>query len=192
MSFFACPGSSSANKRLEPVHGLDPPPAEGFAPVGQHPQGLELTVEGQDPQACGAHGDHRDGVRVVGVGLAVVPGVEEPDPGGELGGDVDDVLAGLEQPLCQRPAGAVGALDRPRPSRPRLDVRQHRRVPGPVGGEPALSELAFVVVDDLDRRRQLVGIDPDDDAFHALAPACARTDVDGEVGSATTSRAVPS
>jgi hypothetical protein len=41
-------------------------------------------------------------VRVEGVGLAVVTGVEEPDPGGELGRDIDDVLAGLEEPLCQR------------------------------------------------------------------------------------------
>jgi hypothetical protein len=37
-----------------------------------------------------------------------------------------------------------------------------------------------------------VGIDPDNDVFHVLAPACARSDRDGEVGIATTSRAVPS
>ncbi len=41
---------------------------------------------------------------VVGVGLAVVAGVEEPDSGGELGGHVDDLLAVLEEPLCERPA----------------------------------------------------------------------------------------
>ena len=44
-----------------------------------------------------------------------------------------------------------------------------------VVNRPAPS-LPFVVVDDLDRGRQLVGIDPDDDLLHALAPACARTD----------------
>jgi hypothetical protein len=48
-----------------------------------------------------------------------------------------------------------------------------------------------VVVDDLDRRRQLMGIDPDDNVLHVLLPPVVVT-MDGEVGSATTSRAVPS
>jgi hypothetical protein len=48
------------------------------------------------------------------------------------------------------------------------------------------------VVDDLDRGRQLVGVDPDDDdLIHVLLPP-ARSDEDGEVGIATTSWAVPS
>lgn len=49
------------------------------------------------------------------------------------------------------------------------------------------------MIDDLDRRRQLVQIYPDA-ASHlvlATAPPCARTDVDDGVGSATASRAVP-
>ena len=46
-------------------------------------------------------------------------------------------------------------------------------------------------VDDLDRGRQLVGIDPDDHLRHSASPASPRTDRDGEVGSATTSWAVP-
>ena len=37
------------------------------------------------------------------VGLAVVAGVEEPHPGGELGWDVEDVLAGLRESLRPRP-----------------------------------------------------------------------------------------
>lgn len=48
-----------------------------------------------------------------------------------------------------------------------------------------------VVVDDLDGGRQLVEIDPDDHASHG-ASCSPRTGWDGEVGSATTSRAVPS
>jgi len=90
-------------------------------------------------------------VSVVGVGLAVVPGVEQPHPRGQLGRHVDDDLAGLEQPLSQGTTGTVGALDRPHPRRPRRHVRLHRRVPGPVRGEPPIAELAFVLVDDLDR-----------------------------------------
>jgi hypothetical protein len=41
---------------------------------------------------------------IVGVALAVVAGVEEPDPGGELRGNVDDLLAVLEESLRERPA----------------------------------------------------------------------------------------
>ncbi len=41
--------------------------------VDQYPQHLELVVVRQHPKAAGAHRDDRDRVRVVGVGLAVVP-----------------------------------------------------------------------------------------------------------------------
>ena len=157
-------------QRLESAHGLDPATGERLAAVGQHPHRLELAVDLEHPQVRGADGDDRDRVGVEGVGLAVVAGVEEPDPGGELGRHVDDVLAGLEQPLGERTSGTVGALDRPDPVRPGLGVGPHRRVAGLVGGEPSRAEQLLVLVDDLDRRRQLVGIDPDDDLLHALLP----------------------
>ena len=48
-------------------------------------------------------------------------------------------------------------------------------------------ELALQIADD-----ELPPHDPDGDLLHARAPACARTGMDGEAGSATTSRAVPS
>ena len=118
-SFFAFRGQFG-QQPLEPVDGLDPAPGQLLAAVGEHPQRLELAVELQHPQALGADRDDRDRVRVVGVGLAVVAGVEQPDPGGELRRDVDDVLAVVEQPLRQRPAGAVAALDRPDPLGPGL------------------------------------------------------------------------
>jgi hypothetical protein len=46
-------------------------------------------------------------VRVERVGLAVVAGVEEPDPGGQLGRDVKDPLTGREQALGQRTAAPL-------------------------------------------------------------------------------------
>ena len=128
----------------------------------------------------------------MGVGLAVVPGVEQPHPRGQLGRDVHDDLAGLEQPLRQRTARTVGALDRPHRAGHALTYVSIAAYPARSVANRPVAELAFVVVDDLDRGRQLVGIDPDDDLLHAAAPACTRTYVDGEVGSATTSRAVPS
>jgi hypothetical protein len=48
------------------------------------------------------------------------------------------------------------------------------------------------MVDDLDGDPQPVGIDPDDDMLHVLLPPTLVPDVNGEVGIATTSRAVPS
>jgi hypothetical protein len=109
-------------------------------------------------------------MRVVGVGLAVVAGVEQPDPGSQLRGDVDDSFAVLEEALRERPAGAVAALDRPDPLGPGSGVLAHRDVAGLVGGEPPGPEPLLVFVDDLDRGRQLVGIDPDDDLLHVMLP----------------------
>lgn len=114
------------------------------------------------PQRRGPYRHCGDRVGVVGVGLAVVSGVEEPDPGGELGRDVDHVFAVFEESLCQWAAGAVAAFDRPEAVGPGLRILAHRGVAGPVRGEPARPQQLFVLVDNLDRRGQLVGIDPDD------------------------------
>lgn len=51
------------------------------------------------PQGLGGDCDDRDRVGGPGVGVAVVAGVEEPDPGGELGWRLDDLLVVFEQPL---------------------------------------------------------------------------------------------
>ena len=109
------PGKEFRKQGLEPVDGLYPTPGEGFAAFDEHPEHLELRVDGQDPQVLGPDRGDRDRVRVVGVGLAAVPGVEQPGSGGELGRDVDDVLAGLEEALRERPADTTGAFDGPHP-----------------------------------------------------------------------------
>jgi hypothetical protein len=69
-----------------------------------------------------------------------------------LGWDIDDLLAGLEQPLGQRASDTVGALDRPDPVRPSLRVGPHGLVAGLVSGEPTRTKQLFLLVDDLDRR----------------------------------------
>jgi hypothetical protein len=90
-------------------------------------------------------------VRVVRIGLAVVAGVEQPRAGRELGRHVDHVLAVGQQPLRQRSAGAVAALDRPHPLRPWRHRLPHRRMAGLVGAEPSSCEHLLAIVDDLDR-----------------------------------------
>jgi hypothetical protein len=161
-------GDQLGQQPLEPVHGLDPQSGELLAAVAQHPQRLELTIGTQHTQGLGADRDDRDGVGIQRVGLAVVAGVEEPDPGRELGRHVHHVLAGLEQTLGQWSAGAVASLDRPDPLRPRLRIGPHRGVTGLVGAEPARAEQLLVAVDDLDGGRELVGIDPDDHLRHRV------------------------
>jgi hypothetical protein len=110
---------------LESAYGLDTTTSERLAPVGQHSHRFELTVDLEHAQAPGADGDDRDRVGIACVGLAVVPGVEEPDPGGQLGRHVDDVFTGLEEPLRERTSRTVGALDCPDPVRPRLGIAPH-------------------------------------------------------------------
>ena len=165
-SFLAWPGTSSASSRCSRLTVWTRSRVSSSRRSAQHPQRLELTVAAQHPQRRGADRDDRDRVGVAGIGLAVVAGVEEPHPGSELGRHVHDVLAGLEEPLRQRPAGAVASLDRPDPLRPVLRIGPHRGVAGLVGAEPARAEQLLASVDDLDRRRQLVGIDPDDHLRH--------------------------
>jgi len=160
-------GGQLGEKPVQPVDGLDPLAGQLLAAVGEHPQRLELLVVGQHSQPAGADRDRRDRVRVVGVGLAVVPGVEQPGSGRQLGRHVHDVFAVGQEPLRQRPAGAVAAFDRPDPLRPGLDVLAHRGVPDLVGAEPTRGQHRLPVVDDLDRRRQLVGIDPNEHLRHA-------------------------
>jgi hypothetical protein len=162
--FSALPGTSSARSRwslftvwtrTEPGHFL--------AAVAQHPQRIELTVAAQDAQDAegrGADCDDRDRVRVAGIGLAVVAGVEQPGSGGEFGRHVHNVLAGLEQTLGQRSAGTVAALDGSDPFGPVLRVSPHRGVAATVSAEPARAEESLVSVDDLDGGRQLMGSTP--------------------------------
>jgi hypothetical protein len=100
----AWPGRSSARKVTKPASKAWTRQTvwtlrQSLATVGEHPQNLERGVDLQHPQVRGAHGDHCHGVGVQGVDLPVVAGVEQPDPGRELGRDIHNVFAGLEQPL---------------------------------------------------------------------------------------------
>ena len=63
----------------------------------------------------------------------------------------------------KRPVGRRRCFPRPpTPARPSLREGPHRGVARLIGGEPARPQQLLVSVDDLDRGRKLVGIDPDD------------------------------
>jgi len=122
---------------VQPVEDLRAAAGQLVPPVGQQPQHGQVLIDLQLPKPAGAQRDHDDGVRVVRVALAGVAGVEHPDAGGQLRRHVPYPLTVGEQPLRQRPAGAVGALHRPRPVRPLPAVPQHRPVAAALGAEPA-------------------------------------------------------
>jgi hypothetical protein len=164
-------GGELGEQSLQPVHGRHPLIRQLVAVVDEHPQRLELAVGREDAQVLGADGGDRDRVRVVGVGLAAMAGVQQTCPGCELGGDVDDALAGLQQPLSQRATHPEAALDCPLSVRPLLHVFAHGREAGLVGSKPARSQDVLLLIDDLDRGRQLVGIDPDDNSPHGCTRA---------------------
>jgi hypothetical protein len=110
---FPLSGNRFRQQPLESVHGLHPTVGQLVAAVGQHSQGLELPIGSDLAQAGSAQRDHRDGVRVERVGLAVVAGVEEPDPSGQLRRDVNNPLAGREEttlPAQGPPQYAAGLL----------------------------------------------------------------------------------
>jgi hypothetical protein len=145
-------GSELGQQTLQPVHCLHSLPSELLAAVSEHPQRLELDVIGQHPQVLGADRHHRNSVRIVCVGLSVVPGVEQPRPSRQLGRHIDHLFTVREQLLRQRPARAVAAFDSPHPFRPSRHRLPHRGVAGLVRAEPARGQHDLVVVDDLDCR----------------------------------------
>jgi hypothetical protein len=188
----APPGISSGQQPLQPVHGLHPQVGQLVAAVGEQPQRDQLLVEGELAQPRGTQRHHRHRMRVGGVGLAGVAGVEDPDPGSQLGRHVDHGLALGQQPLRQWPADPVGALDRPPAVRPLLpDVLQHQPVAVAVGREPAPGQHPFLFVDRLDRHRLLVWVHTHDHPAHQIASSLEHLG-SARTGRATSSRAIPS
>ena len=167
--------------------------AQGAPPVGQDPQHRKLLIVHNGPQPGHAGSGQRNRVRVGGVGLAALPGGEHPHPRRQLGGHIDDLLTIGEQPAGQVPADPLASFHRPDPLRPLLPLREHRRIPGGVGGEPPTAEDGLIPSHDLDGGGALVRIHPDDYPAHPvlLARTCHERRGEGE-GTATSSRTNPS
>lgn len=125
-------------------------------------------VERQDAQLLRADRGNRDRVHVMSVGLPAVPGVEHPDPGGQLRRHVNHVLPVRQAPQRSRalPAPLLPSIAHVRSGQAttclRIAAEPALSVANPTGGEHLL-----MAIDDLDGHRQQVGNDPDD----APAPA---------------------
>lgn len=143
------PDPGQAGQR--PVDGLYPLAGEFVASVDNHAQSIQFRIRGQHPYLLRADCGDSHAVGVMGVALTTVSGVEQPNPGCKLRWYIDHVLAVGDQPLGQRSAGTVAALDGPGRPRPPGHVVQHRLVADLVGGEASRPEQPLVLVDDLDR-----------------------------------------
>ena len=111
---------------------------ESAAAVSQDPQQVVLLVVDDRPQTVHPHRDHGDRVRIVGVGLAALAGVEHPQPCRQLRRYVHHLFAGPDQPARDVPADPVAALDRPQPVGPLLGASQQLFEPATGGVEPLL------------------------------------------------------
>jgi hypothetical protein len=106
-------------------------------------------------------------VRIDLVGLPGVAGVKHPHSGGQLRGHVDHGLAVCQQPLGQRASDALSAFHRPPMVWPlAADVPAHPLIVPIAGAESAFGQDPFLLVDDLQGHRTLVGVDPHDHASH--------------------------
>jgi len=91
---------------------------------------------------------------------------EDQRPGREVGRHVESGFPVGQQPLCDRTANAVGALDRPDPLWPPMGhLQQLPIVPG-VRPEPARRTQHIPNISCLDRDRRLVRVHPDDYLIH--------------------------
>ncbi|HEY5358041.1 MAG TPA: hypothetical protein VIJ82_10240 [Streptosporangiaceae bacterium] len=167
--------------------------AQGSPPVSQDPQHRELLVIDGRAQPLHAGRGQRDRVRVGGIGLAALPCREQPRAGRQLGWHIHHMLTIGQKPVRDVPADALASLNRPHPLRPVPGLRQHRRIPGGVGGMPALASDGLIAGHDLDRGSALVRVHPDDYLAH-LSPPCSTPAVAAgqREGTATSSRTNPS
>jgi hypothetical protein len=102
---------------MQPVDGLGAGGDQVLAALGQQVQHRCLVLDADPPEGGDTLGGDRD--RVISVALAAVTDRQHPHLSGQLGRHVQDLLAVADQ-LGQRPADAMGALDRPAALRPTL------------------------------------------------------------------------
>ena len=143
---------------------------EGAAPVDQDPQQRELLVVDHRPQPGHPGPDQGHGVRVGGVGLAALPGREDPGPRRQLRRNVDDLLTVSKESVGDVSTDPVAPFHRPDPVRPLPGVVQHRAVAVAVGAKASTAENRLVSRHHFDRRGTLVRVHAQHHSVHPLPP----------------------
>jgi hypothetical protein len=143
---------------VQPAQGIGPGPAQTVAAVDQQLQRDRDVIDDGLTQTVGAQRGHGDAVRVGGIGLAALGGVEQASPRGQLRRHVEDGFAVSDKTLGDVPADAVAAFHRP-DTVPVLPTQlEHRGIAVAVGAEPTLCQDLLPAVDDFDGRGPLVRI----------------------------------
>ena len=119
--------------------------------------------------APGAQCRDRDGQGVVRVVLVRIA-LQQPDPGGQLGLHVQDLLPGGDELLGDQMAQASGAFHRPGPLRPRRRPGDQLLSLNSRSADPQLAQRLLRRIDDHRRVRALVRVHPDNHCRHQHAP----------------------
>ena len=149
-------GDQIQEQPVQPVEGLGPGAGQLITAVAQHPQHGQLRIGADFAQSLVPQRDHDDRVRVRGVGLAALPGIEHPGPGSQLGRHIQHPFPAGQQPLREGAADAVRTLHRPDPLGPLPgDARAaggscaHRCANRPVARKISRLSRASIVTDSL-------------------------------------------
>jgi hypothetical protein len=151
---------------MQPGDELGASAAELVTAINQQPQRDRAVIGLHSPQVRGAQGDHGDAAGVDRVRFAALASGEHAGPGGQLRGHIHDSFTIGDQALRHVPADTVATLDRPLAVLVPTTGSEHGLVAVAVGAEPAPPDRLLTLVDDLDGRRPLVWIHPDDDPSH--------------------------
>jgi hypothetical protein len=114
--------------------------------------------------------------------------IQQPHPGGQLGVDVDDLLAGHDQLLGKVVAQPAGALDRPVALGPTASPGQQPGRGLGTGEDRALANGLLALVNRDGDIGVLVRVDPDDDHQRLLSTATRRRHSRPVVGTLTFQR----
>jgi hypothetical protein len=146
---------------MEPADDLVAGPGKITMALGPHLQHDGVAIDGHLLAALGPQRRHRHRPGIVRVGLVRVAGLQQPDPGSQLGLHIQHPLAGGDQLLGQQPAQPAGAFHRPGPLRPGL--RPGNQLPGLVraGPHPQLAQRLLGRADRHRGVRALMRVDPD-------------------------------
>jgi hypothetical protein len=161
-------GDKLAEHGVQPTHCLGAQPSEVVVAPRPDAHHDGLILDAQFWQRAGAQrGDgHRAGI--VLVGLVDLPGIEQPNPGGEFGLHVEHALSGGDQLLRQQVPQPARPFDRPRPLPPATGPVQQRLGLFGRGAHPQLSQLLLASIDHERGVRSLVRINPDHHTSHSV------------------------
>jgi hypothetical protein len=154
-------GDQLAQHGVQAAGDLVAGPGQVTVPLGPDLEHGGVVVSGHLARGPGPQRGDRDRAGIVRVVLVHIAGLEQPHPRGQLGLDVQHLLARRGQLLGQHAAKPGGALDRPRAIRPRLRPRQQLPGLARAGADLLLAQRLLSRADHHRGARPLVRVDPD-------------------------------